>query len=198
MDVHAAIEAYALVPPGQKLELRQLKPPLKPAMQQLINHRGYPGFVNRENKMPFEARLTLEGPQLALSAVRHEIMADGKKRGLSWSGEDSNAIHMTRWEGERWMSAMDDSQEAKSLAAKWAGVETYTPSKPPDDRQSIDDPTVPQQKRRTPGVVYIVGFLTERAAQSFVQYWHRRPIGSPKHHDIEGDIPPVVNVDLLW
>lgn len=199
LDVHAAIEAYALVPPGQKLEMRQLKPPLTPAMQLLVKHRGYPDIVNRENKMPFEARLTLEGPQLALSAVRHEIMSDGKKRGLSWSGEDSNSIDISRWEGERWISPMDDnSRLTRSQMAKWDEVDVSEPTMAAGHETNSNDSGISQQKRRTPGVVYIVGFRTERAAQSFVQYWHRRPIGSPKHHDIEGDIPPIANVDLLW
>lgn len=198
LDVHAAIEAYALVPPGQKLELRQLKPPLTPAMQQLIKYRGFPGLVERENKMPFEARLTLEGPQLSLSAVRHEILDSGKKRGLSWSGGDSNTIQMSRWDGERWISPLTESESAWSAVTERTEAEEAKRVRYRADRHRSDDSSTTQQKRRSPGVVYLVGFHTERAAQSFVQYWHRRPIGSPKHHDIEGDIPPIANAELLW
>ncbi|CZT16346.1 uncharacterized protein RCC_02188 [Ramularia collo-cygni] len=198
LDVHAAIEAYALVPPGQRLELRGIKPPLSPAMQHLLKYKGYQGLVERENKMPFEARLTLEGPQLTLSAVRHEILDSGKKRGLSWSGEDSNTIQMSRWDSERWMSASDDSESAWSRVAERTEEEETKRATYRADRSKPNDSTTSQPKRRSPGVVYIVGFQTERAAQSFVQYWHRRPIGSPKHHDIEGDIPPIANVELLW
>lgn len=198
LDVHAAMEAYALIPPGQKLQLRGLKPPLTPAMQHLIKYRGYQSMVERENKMPFEARLTLEGPQLSLSAVRHDIMENGKKRGLSWSGEESNSVQISRWDPQRWISAADNSDSAWSRVTERSGEEEDNPDRLQVDRQSDDEPINSQQKRRSAGVVYIVGFSTERAAQSFVQYWHRRPIGSPKHHDIEGDIPPIANVELLW
>lgn len=198
LDVHAAIEAYALVPPGQKLELRALKPPLSPAMQELIKHRGYPALMERENKMPFEARLTLEGPQLSMNAVRHEIMESGQKRGLSWSGGDTNTIQLSRWDSERWISPVDFGESAWSRVAERSEDEEAKRARYRAERNKDDNTNSSQQKRRSPGVVYIVGFHTERAAQSFVQYWHRRPIGSPKHHDIEGDIPPIANVDLLW
>lgn len=198
LDVHAAIEAYALVPPGQKLELRGLKPPLTPAMQQLIKYQGYPDLVQREDKMPFEARITLEGPQLSLNALRHEILDSGKKRGLSWSGEDNNTIQLSRWDGKRWMSPMSDSEAAWSKVAERSEEEENKRATYRADRQKDDDPSGSQQKRRSPGVVYIVGFHTEKAAHSFVQYWHRRPIGLQKNNDIEGDLPPIANVDLLW
>jgi hypothetical protein len=55
------------------------------------------------------------------------------------------------------------------------------------------------KKYKTANSVYILGFHTEHAAQSFVRYWHRKPMDwGKKSVDMDGDLPPIANAELLW
>ncbi|KAM3413521.1 hypothetical protein BST61_g11511 [Cercospora zeina] len=98
LDAHAAIEAYALTPPSQKLELHQVRTPFTPVIESIVAHGGYKGIVQREGKMPFEVRLTMEGPQLYASRLRHIFIVTGKLRNLSWSGGENLELSITKWE----------------------------------------------------------------------------------------------------
>lgn len=182
MDAHAAIESFTLVPPTQSIDLRQLKPPLPPFLERLIKNRGYSKLVSRKDRLPYEARLTLDGPQLHMSAVKHVLLETARDRGLSWSGGDSLAPRLTKWEPR----LKDDDSIAKDTRSQEHA----------DAVEGTD-----QQKRRTPLLVYVVGFHTERAMQSFVHYWHRRPmkLDTDKRNNLEAaELPPIANVEVLW
>ena len=195
IDVHDAIESFALVPPSQKMELRQLREPLSPLMKTIIQYQGYPSLVKRDGKMPFEVRLTLEGPQLQASTIRWILHASGKARALPWSGGDEIIPKITKWELPYVLSPLD--HEA------WKKVEERT-----EDHQARRDAWKAQrlrdgndgEKRRTHLSVHIIGFHTEHAAQTFLRFWHRRPMtwegsGNAKEED---DLPPIANVEMLW
>lgn len=200
MDAHAVIESFSLTPPTQSLDLRQLKPPLSPMMDSVVRHSGYAAVVNRKDRMPYEARLTLEGPQLHISAIRHILLASGRDRGLGWSGGDDLAPRLTRWEPL-------PLREAPSPMRKTSTAQKHTlaqESKTKVEESTSADASKPQtheQKRRTPQSVYIAGFHTEGAMQSFVRFWHRRPIDwetGQRSGIEEGDLPPIANVEVLW
>ena len=121
--------------------------------------------------MPYEARLTLEGPQLSLSYLRHIFIESGRDRSLGWSGGDELAPRMTKWEPpppEEIVSPMSRSRAAHTdRQPRYNGEES-----------TENDAAGPksQLKRRTPPLVYILGFHSERAMQSFVHFWHRRSV----------------------
>ena len=218
MDAHDAIESFSLVPPNQNLDLRQLKPPLTPMMESIVRYGGHPAVVERADRMPYEARLTLEGPQLHLSALRHIFQVSGRDRKLSWSGSDEVAPRLTKWEpllSHEAPSPMNNKPSAMAWADKQAKTE--------DEQMAIDVSNLAQQadssnrhedtedgngrvnggdrKRRTPTSVYIVGFHTERAMHSFVYFWHRRPMeweGFKRSGSEDADLAPVANVEVLW
>ena len=199
LDAHAAIAAYALVPPSQKLELRQPKPPYTPVVQYIIKHGGYKSIVSRKNRMPFEVRLTMEGPQLQANAIRHILLQSGKQRNLSWSGGDNFNLQVSKWEPRASPGALDDSpwtrRNADGVDIDSLPEPSHRPS-PSSDKTSESS----QRLRRTPADVFIIGFHTEDAAQSFVTYWHKRPLElmSARVADVEGDLPPVAHVEMLW
>lgn len=209
MDVSAAIESYTLTPPNQRIDLRQLKPPLSPVMATIVQHGGYKALLTRKDRMPHEARLTLEGPQLHHSAIRHILYLSGKARGLSWSGNDDPAPKLTKWEprkqAEKIPSTLDKGGSTQVRARKqedvdegvkgWDGLEANEQNGGPQNPS-----TEGELKRRTPPSVYVVGFQTQRALQSFVHFWHRRPMdweGFDRAGD-EGDLAPIANVGVLW
>ncbi|KAK5129700.1 hypothetical protein LTR08_002944 [Meristemomyces frigidus] len=209
MDSHAAIESFALVPAAQSFELRQLQPPLSPMLQSIIRHEGYACLVNRKDKMPFEVRLTLDGPQMHTSVIRFILHASGKERAWNWSGGDENIPPIAKWEPRAAVSPLDhDSQRARRFKVADERTEeeqmerdlANLERKMEKDRDASDTAQA-QQQRRTPQLVYIVGFHTEHAAQCFISFWHKRPmawkgVGSGK--DVEEDLPPVTNVEMLW
>ncbi|EME88683.1 uncharacterized protein MYCFIDRAFT_213375 [Pseudocercospora fijiensis CIRAD86] len=204
IDVQSAIQAFALVPPNQKLELRQLQPPLTPMISSIFNNEGYRPLVKREDRMPYEARLTMEGPQLQPSVIRHIMMDDGKKRGLSWSGGDNFDLKITRWELD--MDSVPSEYDRSERAARWVERQELGEDIPDPAASSPTfeaEPKAKEPPRRTPGNVFIIGFHTENAAQSFIAHWHRRPLRRPGASEADameedGDLPPIANLEILW
>ncbi|KAK5128292.1 hypothetical protein LTR85_002959 [Meristemomyces frigidus] len=209
MDAHAAIEAFALVPASQNLELRQLQPPLSPMVESIVRNEGYASLVKRSDRMPFEVRLTLDGPQLHANTIRFILHASGKDRALAWSGGDDIIPRITKWEPQVNVSPKDyTSSSARKVARErteeeqmmWDADRLLRKSDQAKDKEDAAKGQA-QQLRRTPQLVYIVGFHTLNAAQSFISYWHRRPMawqGVDSGKDEEEDLPPVANVAMLW
>jgi hypothetical protein len=223
MDANAAIQSFSLVAPNHPLDLRQLKPPLTPVMQAIVRNRGYPFFVARKDRMPYEARLTLDGPQVHESAIRHFFMKDGKQRGLSWSGDERANPVVTKWvHDERkhgHMSAMSRKRAATEWGMKHEDAEanrevqrqkTETTAheiqqdhsvqhKSNDAFESMDANCEADGWVSKPRQAFIIGFATERAMQSFVHHWHRRRMETEGfEQDTRSDLPPIINVEALW
>lgn len=212
MDAHSALESFALVPASQNLDLRQLQPPLAPIMESIVRNQGYSALTRRSDRMPYEVRLTLEGPQLQLSSIRHILLATAKERSLAWSGGDEMIPKINKWEPKANVSPMDHvSEGARRIARANQRTEEEQMERDLEQQQKkqenegegmeIGRNGQKQMLRRTPGLVYIVGFYTEMAAQQFVTYWHRRPMmwkGEGAEKEWEDDLPPVTNVELLW
>ncbi|OQN95424.1 hypothetical protein B0A48_18439 [Cryoendolithus antarcticus] len=200
MDVHAAIEAYTLKPATQRLTLRQLKPPLSRAIAPQVRFGGHPALTQRPGKMPFELRLTLDGPQLAMRRIRHVIYESGRARALSWSGGEEMNVPISEWVPPKRYGELGASGEevAASEVKEDERAEEMEDVDEEMEHKSEQHKTA-ELKRRKPHPVFILGFHTEHAAQSFKRYWHRRPMEwEGDHADEEGDLPPIANVDLLW
>lgn len=200
MDVYAAIQAYTLTPSTQTLNLRQLKPPVSPLVASIVKHGGYSAILNRPDKMPFEVRLTLEGPQLPMTRIRYIIYESGRDRALGWSGGDEANIKITRYEPKRPANPASENEESGSVARPQTEQSqlSWDMSK---SRVSLSgsDSSDNAQKRRVAHPVYILGFHTEHAAQSFIRYWHRKPMDwGSKKTDSEDDLAPIANAELLW
>ncbi|PPJ52448.1 hypothetical protein CBER1_10317 [Cercospora berteroae] len=198
LDAHAAIEAYALKPPSQKLELHQLKRPFTPLVESVVKFKGYKGIVQRVGKMPVEVRLTMDGPQLHASRLKHIFLETGKRRNLSWSGGENFELDIMKWEARVSPSSADVSEFAQKNAAGIREGRESDDSGKQIKKAKNDEPET--QPMRTPPHVFIVGFHTEDAAQSFIAYWHKRKLELPNARapDFEDDSPPVAHVELLW
>jgi len=206
MDAHFAIESFALLPASQNIDLRRLKPPLAPIMELIVKHKGYPSIVNRRDKMPYEVRLTFDGPQLQVGRIRHILYTSGKAHALCWSGGKEIVPKITKWVPTKTHSPMDHN----SLGAKAAVAKTKNQGDEAEplaldlektwhSTQLDSGGNIPH--RRTARDVYVLGFYSEGAAQRFVAFWHRRPMESKQKNnemDEEGDLPPIANVELLW
>ncbi|RMZ13101.1 hypothetical protein D0860_02692 [Hortaea werneckii] len=206
MDANAAIESFALIPASQNLELRQLNSPLSPMMESLVKHRGYASIVKREGKSPYEARLVLDGPQLSANTVRHVLHTSGKDMAVAWSGGQEIAPKISKWVPRANVNPAErDSPRAITLAAANARTEEEQMQRDYDRLQSSDFAASKQSSssemaRRTPRLVYILGFKTEASLRSFIAFWHRREMtwrGADSGKDVEGDLPPVANVEML-
>jgi hypothetical protein len=200
IDVYAAIQAYTLTPSTQTLNLRQLKPPTSALVTSVVKNGGYTAILNRPDKMPFEVRLTLEGPQIPLSRIRYIIYESGRDRALSWSGGDEANIKITRYEPKRPETRTSGNEEGASVS--WSPAEqqqlTIDMSK---SRVSLSESDASENalRRRKAHSVYILGFHTEHAAQSFIRYWHRKPMDwGSKQAGPEDDLAPIANAELLW
>jgi len=200
MDVYAAIQAYTLTPSTQTLNLRQLKPPVSPLVASIVKNGGYSAILKRPDRMPYEVRLTLEGPQLPLSRIRYIIYESGRDRALGWSGGDEANIKITRYEPKRPATPTSENEDSKSVARhpteqsqlSW----DMSKSRVSPSGSDVGDNA---QRRRTANPVYILGFHTEHAAQSFIRYWHRKPMDwGSKRTDSEDDLAPIANAELLW
>ncbi|KAF2860269.1 hypothetical protein K470DRAFT_299784 [Piedraia hortae CBS 480.64] len=194
IDAHAAMAAFTLVPPPQKMQLRQLRPPHSPIIDLIIKHGGYPALVNRRGRTAHEARLTLEGAQLTLATVRQILLTSAQSLGLSWNDEAEIVPRISKWEPQFNMSPLSRSQEAYDLAAKLDAT-SDTPKQ--DKAENSPKPNIRSAAR----IVYILGFETQGALQRFIAFWHRRHMcweGVERKGIIEGDEPPIANVEHLW
>nr|POE94252.1 hypothetical protein CFP56_16492 [Quercus suber] len=215
-DLYSALQSYSLTPPSQLISLRQLQAPLSPLLQSVLQHHGYPSYVNRPDKLPHEVRLTLDGPQLHLSTIQFILHETALARSLGWSGGDERVPRITKWQPQFAPSATDKSRFGRAAAwGKRIQTEVTEEEKGEADlvRQHsaqskadafVTGPDEEKPKRRVPNSVYIVGFHTEAAAQSFIRYWHRRPMvwegkGAMAGIDEDGgDLPAIADVELLW
>ncbi|KAK5738419.1 hypothetical protein LTR17_005947 [Elasticomyces elasticus] len=208
-DAQSAIASFALVPPSQTMDLRQLQPPLSPLMTSIVRNRGYAAVEKRRDPaMPFEVRLTMEGPQILAPAIRHTLLTTAKERALGWSGGEEMAPRITKWEPQNNVSPMDNMKSLASRSIAAANEREATLSQEEleelekERKRAVDVGTAQKQEmqRRTPGVVYIVSFYTEMAARQFVAYWHRREMIVDKEkerEDFEDDLPPVAQCEML-
>lgn len=199
MDAHAAMQAYTLTPPTQRLSLRQLKPPLSPLMTSIVRNNGYAPLIKRRDRMPYEVRLTLEGPQIAMNRIRYIIYESGRERALSWSGGEEMNVQISRWEAHHDLSA--PQARSGQIETAIGNLDEQDEEQEKMDRHAMKAGNGEEglQRRRTEIPVYVLGFHTEHAARSFVAHWHRRPLELGKGgEDEEGDLPPVVNAELLW
>lgn len=212
MDVHDAINSFSLISPDLALQVRQLKPPLAPGVQALVEHGGYEPLMLRKDRMPHEVRLTLEGPQLRLPVLRHILRLSAHDRGLNWSGGDDAAPKLTEWVPTQPRDMPSLSNHGES-ALKWAerhgrdanvtgpAVSPLTGHKRTSDSEDTVD--LDEMKRRAPRPVYIAGFHTDQAMQSFLHFWHERSLtweGAPAVGVAgdEWDLPPIAHVQALW
>jgi len=196
IDVYAAIQSYTLTSSTQTLNLRQLRPPLSPLLSSVIGRGGYSAILDRPDRMPYEVRLTLEGPQLHTSRIRYIVYESGRERALGWSGGDESNIKISKYEPV--------PPTRSTLRGGGSGPRNRT-----EDSQLLMDMNKSQvsfpgsehveKKYKQANNVYILGFHTEHAAQSFIRYWHRKPMDwAKKSVDSEGDLPPIANAELLW
>ncbi|TKA31968.1 hypothetical protein B0A50_01213 [Salinomyces thailandicus] len=203
VDAHAAMESFALIPASMNIDLRMLEQPLSPMMQSIVKYQGYFSLVSRPDKMPYETRFTLDGPQLQPNAIRHILHKSGRGRALSWSGGDDVLPKITKWEPQ---AHVNPHEYDSALALKVASANARTEEEQMQhdfDKLQTSEGRRPGQERRTPQqLVYIMGFKTECAARSFIAFWHRRPMREEKGYgggkDEEADLPPVANVEMLF
>jgi hypothetical protein len=212
MDVQETLQTYALLPASQKLELRQLRPPLSPLVHDIIRHKGYSALTRRKDKMPYEVRLTLEGPQLNLAKIRHILLSTANHRSLAWSGGDELVPKISKWEPKANLSpheretslAMSKEYTSRLTEEELTAWKQKKRIREEGRETKAADVTMKEQRHvptRELAPVYILGFYTELAAQQFVQHWRRRPmiIGrGEEEKEWEGDLPPVAIVELLW
>jgi hypothetical protein len=193
VDVYAAIQAYTLTSSTQTLTLRQLKPPLIPLVSSIVQRGGYSAILDRPDRMPYEVRLTLEGPQLPTSRIRYIVYESGRERALGWSGGEEANVKVSKYEPAR---------PSKSLLAPGSRTERSQLLADMNRSQVFfhdSDEVEAAKNYRSANNVYILGFHTEHAAQSFVCYWHRRPMDwGKKTVDPDADLPPIANAELLW
>ncbi|KAF2771530.1 hypothetical protein EJ03DRAFT_325566 [Teratosphaeria nubilosa] len=217
MDAHAVLEKFSLLPPSQRLELRQLRSPLTPAMASLVRHQGYAALIDRSDKSPFECRLTFDGPQLSASLIRYIILKTGQSIGVTWSGGGTLAPKITRWDPIARLASNQPSptDPGSARALQWQRKQAEAEQQ---GRDAVAEMARRTQRKRdaqlegagTPRaenkLVYILGFETAGAAQRFMAFWHRREMVAKDderrrkaqyEHDDE-DAPAVANVEILW
>lgn len=214
-DVHEQVNSYALTPPSQKPSLRQLAPPLTPMIEQLIKHRGYPDIVQRPGRAIAEVLLRLEGPQVRLHDMRMAFIRSEGERALPWTGDRIGAFNIDVWEPKEYKeSTMSSRPIGKSRLEEWSSQHSMLgPSEPEKESEDVESSSIPsdpykkdrgvpertkEQARWKPTPSYIIGFDTAEQAYAFVRYWHRRPLNMRDKDHFNGDLPPIINAEILW
>lgn len=182
-DLDALLQTYALIPPNTQIQLRQLQPPYTPIVQRIVENWGYPAIVNRPDRSPVEVVLRLDGPQLAIPHIKSVLYYAAKHRGLPWTGNE-RAINLFKWESRT------PNVSPMSLRRVRQGDE--------DDVEEDDSEDESQMRRRKPLPCYIIGFDTESEAQTFVRYWHGRPMELKDFVYENNDSAPIANAEILW
>ena len=200
-DVEALLQSYSLLPPSQEMNIRQLHPPFTPSVQQIMQYSGYPFIVKRLDKSPFEVLLQLEGPQLSIPNIRSAIFKVARDRGLPWTGSENHDMKVTKWEVR---GSNVSPLSSKRLEDDWEGeqdrfdkAEALKHGDGPGG-QDDNEPAEFRRQRRFAAPSYIIGFQTEGEAQTFVRFWHRRPMELANYDYANGDIAPIVNAEMLW
>lgn len=180
VEISTVVAAYTLVSPEQKLQLMHLKLPLTPHGRHIVEHGGFESLLSRPERMPFELRLALDGPQLSQTRIRQAFGNSSIDRGLGWSGGDDNFVRVSKWEAKHRDLNIDLSDENR--------------------RGTNSEEETRERSWRMPAPVYILGFHTEHAAQSFLRYWHKRPLvdASDMPDEVSADLPPIVELEVLW
>lgn len=197
VDVYAAIQAYTLTSSTQTLNLRQLKPPLSPLISSVVQRGGYSAILDRPDRMPYEVRLTLEGPQLPTSRIRYIVYESGRERALGWSGGEESNIKISKYEPvpPLWSAGTRGPAPGGRTEQSQLSIDMNRSQVTFSDSHDLEG----AKKYKKANSVYILGFHTEHAAQSFVRYWHRKPMDwGKKSVDMDGDLPPIANAELLW
>ncbi|WPH02898.1 Hypothetical protein R9X50_00576600 [Acrodontium crateriforme] len=214
IDAHAAIDSFALTPAGQTLELRQIKRPLSPILDSIIRYRGYPSLVNRPDRLPYELRLTLDGPQLQAPVLNHIFLKSATARASPWSGGVEQAPRITKWNptaaaalarvaqnSTNGKIATSDSNGSQETELAQIIHDTKRLERTWEASRNEENAEVRPKGRPPPGV-FILGFHTENAAQAFRRFWHRREMTwkgvDLRVGDHADDLPPIANVETLW
>lgn len=192
-DIDALLQSYSLLPPSQQIELRQLTSPHSPSVAQIIAYRGYPAITARPDKAPVEVLLHLAGPQLTIPNIRLAFHRVARYRGMPWTGasQDYHTMNIRKWEVRGTNVSPMGTRRLTEYNGTVGDMDDLH-----DEREDSDDTHRP---RRAAVPRYIVGFETDAEAQTFVRYWHRRPLAMPEDFKYEnGDLPPIVNAEILW
>lgn len=192
-DLDALLQSYALIPPSQTIELRQLSRPWTPLVEQIVRHQGYPHIVNRPNKSPVEVLLRLEGPKLSIPLVRSALVAAARRRDVPWTG-----VEVTKIPIEKWVAKNPDVSplNPKNGLKDYELLESNS-SESVQGGDGIEESDSRSSGGRLPPACYIVGLQTEAEAQTFVRYWHRRPMELSIDGFDYGDVAPIVNAEIL-
>ncbi|KAI9832716.1 MAG: hypothetical protein M1826_001274 [Phylliscum demangeonii] len=192
-DVHAALQAYTLMPPSQTLTLKVVHPPFTPAIQQVLAQGGYAAMQTRARRSsssssssspspPCLVRFHLDGIQLPLSWVRTALEQDGKtNRIFPWKFGPGN--DWIGWIDEHSRSDTDEGREDKDAQGLSQQPGRHAPARflPP---RSTDR--------------WIISFQDRAEARRFVRVWHMRPFPLSPALEEDGEVPPVVYAECLW
>jgi len=131
-----------------------------------------------------------------MSTIRDVLIKSAKDRHMPWNLKDGHNLTLWKWEvtGAN-ISPMSSRRLPEAAEDDGRREEERRGSNSRDEKPGQDDH--PQQKAQLPPS-YIVGLHTEAEAQTFVRFWHRRPMEHPDHDFLNGDIAPVVNAEILW
>lgn len=171
-DVHAIVQAFTLVPTSQTdVSIRMLKRPFVPAIARIINDGGYPAIANRQSKAENLVLLSVDQYRPTMQGVRDALAADGKVRGLPWKlcGNEGEIVRLDTLKAEPGIQSLRAENHEGNFK-----IRRIVPPK------------------------WLISFKDSQEAHRFVRSWHRHPFPMQRGRSIEGEMPPVMNAEILW
>ncbi|KAI1381741.1 hypothetical protein F4677DRAFT_399534 [Hypoxylon crocopeplum] len=215
-DVAAAIQAFTLVPPSQRLDIALSTAHSREQMEGL-DLGGGASFVDRlaaRTGTRHNVLVAVDGGRISVDTLRQAIEEDGTDRNLAWRVTDlENGILpfgksvLKRRDGDARdfeQSLLDQAGQAMSRRDRdrdnpaagreeegGDGEATATDTMPTDDRKY----------RRYPR--FIVPFTDNAEAQRFVRSWHRRQFKlqmsiEERGEQVVWDETRILNASVLW
>ncbi|KAI9848581.1 MAG: hypothetical protein M1837_007250 [Sclerophora amabilis] len=197
-DASALLQSYTLMPraQSQQLVLKPLVSPFAISIQQIVDAGGYPRMIHPRSNKPlvetavlFSVTGGLWNP--SLHAIQHVLDVDGTRhRGKAWGIRD-NGKDFTVVEGPTAAHSREGRQPLQTETGKENGS--------PEDFGMFGTRIQKPSAGQTAPPKWIINFEDSVEARRFVRAWHKRPfpVKQGEEKTTYGEIPPLVNVELL-
>lgn len=168
-DMKKTIQGFTLVPAYNKLFLRMISKPFRPAIQKILDRGGPKAITTAKSKAEDMVLISSDVGTINPTDLIRAIKDDGKNRNLYWK-----------------LAPGGDEL-----------VKLYDPLDDDIDQQAGDS-SVKKKRTLRPPSRYVLSFRDRHEARRFVREWHKRPMPQKRNQRPGEELPPVVNAEILW
>ncbi|KAJ9645861.1 hypothetical protein H2199_002904 [Coniosporium tulheliwenetii] len=188
-DIHALLQAFALVPPSQTLDLRMIPEPYPAPLRRLIEDGGVDRTVPWAEGQEHRVLLHCEGTSNAptTQAIREGVgwALKGPNGGIVKVEREGKVRERPRRRGRDAAGGRDEGRVKDALSVLEEGWEK-------------EEQTLEATRPQYIATRWLVSFETETEAKRFARTWHRRPLPGLKGFYGFGEPPPLAMAEHIW